>query len=144
MKRLIHIALLTAVSALTGCLPVPHFDHDYPVVSGRLLLQGTPVSQGKVLIQHNGPERSCPKPDQAVSLAQDGTFAFQPEGSFRLFMKFGDRKDSWTVCFHMEDGKEFSWNSDGYWGGPRKQKLRCEIVEAGKDAEGALNCSADS
>ena len=125
------LGLVGLMALLSGCLPLPHYQHDYPELSGVVRSGSVPLSGAKVTLQHNGPEESCPNPDQTVTTDLAGRFAFEASEVFQFLMVFGDRKDRWTVCVERDDGAEVAWSGDGYWGGPERQSLVCDIEANG-------------
>ncbi len=42
-------------------------------------------------------------------------------------MWFGDRLDSWTLCFEFPRHQRAIWMDRGYWGGPRYLEVRCDM-----------------
>ena len=125
------------MSMSVGCLPYPHAQHDYPEISGELIGPSGPLEGVRIALLHNAETESCENPDQVVLTTRDGKFKFAPKREFQLAMVFGDRLDQWSLCIVTAFGSPVSWRDQGYWGGPRKQNLRCHLDEA----QGVLECA---
>ena len=121
------LGLAGLLALLSGCLPLPHYQHDYPELSGVVRLGSSPLAGATVTVQHNGPEDSCPAPDQTATTDTSGRFSFASSEAFQFVMVFGDRKDRWTICVQPPGGDQVAWSSEGYWGGPKRQSLACEV-----------------
>jgi len=67
----------------------------------------------------------------------DGRFTFPQTSEFEFLLWFGDRVDTWTLCFQFPDGHRASWSGRGYWGGPRWLDVQCVLT-----ASGELSCSS--
>jgi len=135
--KLIRPFLVCVCIATLGaaCIPFPHYQHNYPKISGTLTLNGAPLKSTKVYVQHNGAPSECPEPEQEQITDKEGRFFFDESAEFLFFMMFGDRKDGWTVCVQLEEGSRYGWSSEGYWGGPKTQELVCELVLVGSESD---------
>lgn len=119
--------LVGALSLVMGCLPLPHYQHFYPKISGTVVRSEQPQNAVVMLVQHNDSGTNCAVPNQRVTTNASGHFAFDADDELSFFMIFGDRMDRWTVCAKEPSGLVHTWQSEGYWGGPKEQHLWCEL-----------------
>jgi hypothetical protein len=121
--------------ASVGCLPVPHMQQEAPAIRGVALRNGEPLARARVrlVVNPEGGQAGC---DGGVETRTDpeGTFAFAASSYFSPILLFGDRRDSWRLCFHLPAGGEAAWDGSDWWGGPPEQRLTCEM---GKSLPGA-------
>ena len=132
-----HVFVGLAVSLLLGiggCLPLPHYQHDYPHIVGVITASELAREGLEVRLRHKGSD--CATPDQETITDEEGRFAFEKSEEFFFFMMFGDRKDRWTLCVEGPNGREWRWSSEGSWGGPAALELTCHLGGEGESAQG--------
>ena len=140
LQRKIQVVLAGLVFALTltACCPYPHDEREAPVFDGTLTRQGTPAANIRVTLSTRTMSSvGCADPKVETRTDSSGKFHLDPPQYSVLGIGFGDRLDTWSVCFKFADGLEAVWNDDGYWGGPGFEILECEI-SADKSPSGTL------
>jgi hypothetical protein len=122
------LTLVVLLPTLMACLPLPHFQHDAPQIDGTIRRNGNLARQVKVsYIINQSFGTHCSGADQETQTDANGRFRTQVVGEWMPFFLYGDRKDHWSLCFQFPDGAEVVWSDDGYWGGPRQQRLICNF-----------------
>jgi hypothetical protein len=126
-----YLTLGVLCSTLTACLPLPHFQHDAPLINGTIRRQGAPAANVKVSYAINRAlDADCRGANQETRTNAEGQFRTKKVGKFMPFLVFGDRSDHWSLCFQFPDGSKAFWSDHGYWGGPSRQRLTCNFGKA--------------
>jgi hypothetical protein len=129
MRRVSFLFLLCA-SLFAACLPIPHHQRRAPAIQGVLRQAGAPLVGARVWMQVNPRRRAQDDANGACRGRQtvtreDGAFFFEETTEFVYLFWMGDRRDVWTLCFELPDGRRVTWQDSGYWGGPKRMDLRC-------------------
>lgn len=141
MRRVLLLLLLL----VAGCVPYPHYQRRAPEFVGVVRREGAPLPGLDVRLHVNPPwraPRSCEGTTRARTDAE-GRFRFEETKEFEFFILMGDRRDAWAVCFELPEGGRAVWSGHGWWGGPQRQELSCEVGAAPPDALVALPSLAE-
>ncbi len=112
--------------AWIGCVPWPHDQQRTPEVTGVLQRGGAALADVPVSLSANPvPETGCPDPVRQSTTDAGGRFVLASTSDRLRFLSFGDRRDTWRVCFGTPDAPQ--WEDAGFWGGPASQSLSCDL-----------------
>jgi hypothetical protein len=126
LSRLFVFAL--ALSS-TGCFVIPHMDQDAPAIRGTVTQSGKRAAGVRVRrrIDVGRDKLGDCGGDVLARTGEDGAFALPASKYFTPVMIFGDRMDSWGICFELPSGGRAVWLDGGWFGGPPAQRLDCEL-----------------
>jgi hypothetical protein len=136
-RRLLRLRVpgggLLLLGGLSGCLfPFPHSQQRSPRIVGVLTAADAPLARVPIreLRSFHGAQERCEGP-VVTSTDARGQFVVPSTAEFELFFVFGDRFDSYQLCFELPDGEPGFWRGSGMWGGPRLIELRCRLAGSG-------------
>lgn len=127
---MLRASVLWVLVTGSACVPFPHLQQRTPLMTGVLTEHGVPVA--------GVPVRWVPGPDLNTQLQCDagevrattdveGRFSVPATRDFEFFVMFGDRLDTWGLCFQLPDGRTTQWLGSGWWGGPKQVDLSCHV-----------------
>ncbi|MDF1562533.1 MAG: hypothetical protein P1V51_05795 [Deltaproteobacteria bacterium] len=70
--------------------------------------------------------------EESVVTDAEGRFAFPEVRDFLWFFVYGDRLDTWQLCFQPEGEDAAVYEASGWWGGPPAQALICALEDPGQ------------
>jgi hypothetical protein len=119
---------LPALLALAACCPIPHYQQESPEMDGVLTWNGQPAADAPVALAINkqfGPD--CAEGQAQTITDSSGAFHFDDTEYFEWAIVYGDRWDTWRLCFELPDGTRAIWEETDHWGGPPQQSLECRV-----------------
>jgi hypothetical protein len=126
-RRMVRVSVAcVVVSALAACFPWPHRDQQAPALNGTIQSAGKPAPPMPVGLGVDGDDPCASR--QTTQTDPAGHFHFDATTSFAFFIWFGDRMDTWSLCFHLPSGPKVVWKSSGWWGGPEQEILSCDFT----------------
>ncbi len=126
------LSITVSLGAGAGCLYWPHQQQRSPQLQGRLLREGAPQPGVPVRLKVNPPRQSmgsCLGETRATS-DEAGRFVVPPTAEHESWIVMGDRRDVWQLCFELPGDEKVTWFGSGWWGGPKAQRLSCELGAA--------------
>ena len=128
-NRCIHYFMIGTIAlSITACLPFPHSQRESPALEGSLKQDDAFLGDVEVILAINRQVLpGCSVGEQKTRTDSIGRFRFEETTYFTPVFMYGDRRDSWSLCFKIPDGTEAVWSDSGWWGGPTLQKLECFI-----------------
>ena len=137
--RVALLLALPAVLAIAGCCPIPHYQQESPELNGVLTWNGQPAADAPVALAINKPFGPDCADGQAQTLTDSGgAFHFDDTEYFQWAIVYGDRWDTWRLCFELPDGTRALWEEREIWGGPPQQALECQVDSPAVPPDGLL------
>jgi hypothetical protein len=122
------ILALGAWALLGACVPAPHFDQRAPEIEGVVLRDGRPVAGVTVSYAVDRAEpQPCEGGTRWTKSDNEGKFHLERVGEDAWFIVMGDRRDVWRLCFEYPDGSRARFEEQGFWGGPKRQRVSCDL-----------------
>ncbi|HEY3451511.1 MAG TPA: hypothetical protein VGK67_34450 [Myxococcales bacterium] len=142
----VGLCCVVALCAGTGCVYWPHQQQRSPELQGVLLRQGAPAANVPVRLWINPPRDSMGRCSGSLRAQTDeaGRFVVPRVEERDSFIIMGDRRDVWQLCFLLPDEEKVTWFGSGWWGGPKVQRLACEVGAAQPGRVRALPVPVDA
>jgi hypothetical protein len=129
VSLLVLLAFAAIGAVALACLPIPHSQRESPEIDGVIRREGAPMPGVHIRIAVNRHDpHGCANARQEVVSDAQGRFRFRSTSYFSPAFIFGDRRDDWTVCFAFPGALRAAWAGSGWWGGPPRVHLDCNVT----------------